>query len=72
MQSSHQKTPTNEVIVGKTIEFDGVKYKVGSLLGTGYTAKVYKAELQTPSVIDDVEAFAVALKSVGKDFKKGF
>jgi len=52
MQSSHQQTPTNEVIVGKTIELDGVKYEVDSLLGTGYTAKVYKAQTQA-SVIND-------------------
>jgi len=43
MQSSHQQAPTNEGLVNKTIELDGVKYKVGSLLGSGYSAKVYKA-----------------------------
>ena len=43
MQSVHQPTHS-EVAVGKTVEFDGVKYTVGSLLGSGYTAKVYKAQ----------------------------
>jgi len=52
MQFSHQQTPTNEVVVKKTIEFDGVKYAVGSLLGSGYTAKVYKATKEA-SVIND-------------------
>jgi len=53
MQSSHQKTHTSEEIVGKTIELGGVKYNVSSLLGSGYTAKVYKAQ-QEATVINDV------------------
>jgi len=38
MQSSHQQSPSNEVIVGKTIEFGDVTYVIDSLLGKGLTA----------------------------------
>jgi len=52
MQPSHPQTPTTEEIVNSTVEFGGVKYTVGSLLGSGYTAKVYKAHTHAPVIND--------------------
>ena len=52
MQSSHQQTQTTEALVNKTIDINGDKYVVESLLGSGYTAKVYKAQKEA-TVIND-------------------
>jgi len=62
---SHQQqvTSTNLISEDKVLTFGEIKLKVGSLLGSGLTSKVYKAEkllspplnmeLEDPPVIND-------------------
>lgn len=53
MESVQQPTSSTQVSLNETLDFDGVKYKVESVLGSGLTSKVYKATNQLIPVIHD-------------------
>jgi len=63
--SAQQSTSQKE-----ELSFNGVKYQVEELLGSGLTAAVHKAKISVIDIENQMAPAVIAVKSVGESYRR--